>query len=214
MVWNLSWYFENNNNSWIFNEQFVCLFVCFYAHALALYLPHTVHVVLAVVGGTIWNQSQIQVPFSSLLLFTVKDWRLSRSRNSRTRPPIAAFPQNAAIDANCSIFISIYTINCEASSSVHHYIDGTEEHLSPSERDLWLCDWALRLCFHPCWVLNPSWASPVLPAAAPSPINVRLSEEEGVGDGPSAAQLSHVSVIILAVAVLIGAPMSGPAVGD
>lgn len=83
MVWNLSWYFQNNNNSWIFNEQFVCLFVCFYAHTLALYLPHAVHVVLAIVGGTIWNQSQIQVPFSSLLLFTMKDWRLSRSRNSR-----------------------------------------------------------------------------------------------------------------------------------
>lgn len=51
-------------------------------------------------------------------------------------------------------------------------------------------------------------------AAAPSPINVRLSEEEGVGNGSSATQPSHASVIILVVAMLIGAPLSGSAVGE
>lgn len=58
----------------------------------------------------------------------------------------------------------------------------------------------------------------MLPAAAPSPINVSLSgeeeEEEGVSLGSSAARPSHASVIILAVAVLIGALVSGPAVGE
>lgn len=63
-------------------------------------------------------------------------------------------------------------------------------------------------------MLNLPAASPVLPAAAPSPINVRLSEEEGVSGSSSAAQPSHASAIIPAVAVLIGAPVSGPAVGE
>ncbi|CAK6980912.1 Hypothetical predicted protein [Scomber scombrus] len=39
-------------------------------------------------------------------------------------------------------------------------------------------------------------------------------EEEGVSDGSSATQPSHASVIILVVAVLIGAPVSGPAVAS
>lgn len=129
----------------------------------------------------------------------------------------APFLQMAGIDANCSIFISIYTISRDAPSSVHHYIDGAEEHLSPSERalgfviELYTCVF-IPVRFLPCWT-DPR-LSPVLPATAPSPINVRLSEEVGVGGGSSAAQPSHASVIILAAAVLIGAPVSGPAVGE
>lgn len=133
---------------------------------------------------------------------------------------MSLYPQSIsaeATDANSSIFISIYTINCDASSRVHHYIDCNEEYLSPSERalgsviELYTCVF-FPVRFLPCW----TYAQFLLcyPPQLFPPINVRLSEGEGVGVGSSAARPSHASVIILTVAVLIGALVSGPAVGE
>lgn len=73
-------------------------------------------------------------------------------------------------------------INCDVSSSVHHYIDSTEEHFSPSEHalgseiELYTCVFIL-VSF--CLVEPILSFSCAIPAAAPSPINVRLSEKEG-----------------------------------
>ena len=116
-------------------------------------------------------------------------------RNRCTRPvqiPISANSRECMLHScrwlelmqtfHLSIFISIYMINRDASSSVHHYIDGAEEHLSPSEHalgfviELYTCVF-IPVRFLPCWT-DPR-LSPVLPTTAPSPINVRLSEEVG-----------------------------------
>lgn len=141
------------------------------------------------------------------------------SNTNKQRPPCfhAPFLQNDGIDANRSMFISIYITNCDATSSVHHYIDGTEEHLSPSEHALGSGIELYTCVFIPVRFLL-CWTYPQLLLCYPlqlPPLSMSGCQRgEGVGDSSSAAQPSHASVIILAVAVLIGAPVSGPAVGE
>lgn len=121
---------------------YCCCFLFIYLNTLALYLSHTC--------SLIRNKLQVQATFSKLqipfLLFTLKvleielnTWTsIYRILLKRKQSPCvhASFLRNTGIDSNRSIFISIHTINADASSSVHHYIDGAEEHLSPSERAL------------------------------------------------------------------------------
>lgn len=101
----------------------------------------------------------------------VLDTRLLNTNKRNKRPVSTLHSRRETIDANWFfLHLDLYDY-CDASSSVHHYIDGTQEHLSPSERgpQIELYTWVfvpVSFCLvEP--ILSFSWA------AAPRHITVR-----------------------------------------